>query len=41
VGWASAGLQLGEERERIGPETAQAVERKRKPPFFIKPFSLL
>jgi hypothetical protein len=38
MGRASAGLWLGRERERVGPETAQAVERESKRFFFIKSF---
>jgi hypothetical protein len=30
IGRASAGLRLGRERERVGPEMAQAMERERK-----------
>jgi hypothetical protein len=35
LGWASVGLRLGRERERVGLETTQAVERKRKNLFFL------
>jgi hypothetical protein len=35
MGRASAGLWLGREKERVGPETAQAVKRERENLFFL------